>query len=110
MLHGQVKGSLKGTILQFFQHAALGIPIVEAFKAGTPVITSNVTSMPEVASDAAILVDPFNPDEIASAMKEITKNEELRNQLIEKGFKRSKLFSWDNTAEKLWKTIMQTIK
>jgi glycosyltransferase involved in cell wall biosynthesis len=103
-----IASAISLTYVSYFE--GFGIPIVEAFKAGTPVITSNVTSMPEVASDAAILVDPFNPDEIASAMKEITKNEELRNQLIEKGFERSKLFSWDNTAEKLWKTIMQTIK
>lgn len=103
-----IASAISLTYVSYFE--GFGIPIVEAFKAGTPVITSNVTSMPEVASDAAILVDPFNPDEIARAMKEITTNERLRDQLIEKGFERSKLFSWDNTAEKLWKTMMQTIK
>jgi glycosyltransferase involved in cell wall biosynthesis len=84
-----------------------GIPILEAFNCDTAVITSNVTSMPEVAGDAALLVDPFNVDEIAHAMIQICHDDQLRNQLIENGRKRRKLFSWDITAERLWECIMK---
>ena len=81
-----------------------GIPIVEAFKCDTPVITSNVTSMPEVAADAALLVDPFSVESIADAMEKVL-DEEVRNELIEKGRRRREDFSWDKAAEKWWKVI-----
>lgn len=82
-----------------------GIPIVEAFKAEVPVITSNVTSMPEVAGDAALLTDPFRVEDIADAMKRITFDPDLREYLIKKGKKRGKMFSWDKTAENFWVSI-----
>jgi glycosyltransferase involved in cell wall biosynthesis len=82
-----------------------GIPILEAFAAGTPVITSSVTSMPEVSGDAALLVDPFNPDEIAKAMERLHNNDALREELRAKGLIRKQLFSWDQSAEKLWDCI-----
>ena len=82
-----------------------GIPIIEAFHAETAVITSNVTSMPEVAGDAALLVDPYNVEQIATAMERLWKDNGLRNQLIEKGRTRRTLFSWQQTADKLWNTI-----
>jgi len=103
-----VSSALGLTYVSLFE--GFGIPIIEAFKAGTPVITSNVTSMPEVAGDAALLIDPENPDNIAEAMKKIASDNKLRDQLIEKGFKRAESFSWDITAEKLWKTILHTVK
>lgn len=84
-----------------------GIPILEAFNCDTAVITSNVTSMPEVAADAALLVDPFNIGAIAEAMTKISTNETLRAELIEKGRERRKIFSWDNTATRLWDCIMK---
>ena len=84
-----------------------GIPIVEAFRSGCPVITSNVTSMPEVAGDAALLVDPFKPDEISTAMKKIMNSEELRKELIAKGCEQVKRFSWDLSAEKLWESLLK---
>ena len=87
-----------------------GIPILEAFYAETPVITSNVSSMPEVAGEAAMLVDPFNVDSIAEAMEQLKKDEQLRQTLIERGRQRRKLFSWDNTAERLWNTIEATME
>jgi glycosyltransferase involved in cell wall biosynthesis len=86
-----------------------GIPILEAFNSGTAVITSNKTSMPEVAGDAAILVDPFSVDEIAGAMVKISQNHNLRNELISKGIERAKLFSWDNTASVLWNSIEKAV-
>ena len=91
-------------------HEGFGIPILEAMCCNVPVITSNVTSMPEVAEDAALLVDPFNVSEIAEAMHTISTNEELRKSLIEKGQKRQANFSWDKTANALWQCIEKTVK
>jgi glycosyltransferase involved in cell wall biosynthesis len=84
-----------------------GIPIIEAFNAGTPVITSNVTSMPEVAGGAALLVDPFNPADISEAMVKISLDENLRNSLISKGLKRGQDFSWQKTADALWASVVK---
>lgn len=82
-----------------------GIPIVEAFRAETAVITSNVTSMPEVAGDAAAIVDPASVEAITAAMARLWNEDEYRQSLIEKGRIRRELFSWEQTADKLWKTI-----
>ncbi|MEI6764486.1 MAG: glycosyltransferase family 1 protein [Bacteroidota bacterium] len=82
-----------------------GIPILEAFHCGVPVITSNITSMPEVAGDAALLIDPFSPASIADAMNRIVSENGLAAELIQKGNQRKTFFSWDKTAENLWKSI-----
>lgn len=87
-----------------------GIPIVEAFNAETAVITSNVTSMPEVAGDAALLVDPASVDQITDAMTRLASDENLRQELIAKGREQRKLFSWDQTAERLWNCVMKSIE
>lgn len=96
------------TYVSYFE--GFGIPIVEAFRMGTPVITSSVTSMPEIAGDAASLVDPFNARQIADAMHDIISNNKFRESLIEKGKVRSQLFSWDKTAENLWKSAERIIQ
>ncbi len=75
----------------------------------TPVITSNITSMPEVAEDAALLVDPFSVDSIGNAMIYLYKDENMRNDLIARGRKRKLNFSWDKTADALWKSIEKTV-
>ena len=82
-----------------------GQPIVDAFNAHTPVITSNLSSMPEVAGDAALLVNPYNLEEIADAMHRLQQSPSLRHELVEKGKGRKNLFTWDRTAELLWATI-----
>jgi glycosyltransferase involved in cell wall biosynthesis len=82
-----------------------GIPIVEAFYAETAVITSTTTSMPEVAGDAALLVDPYSVKAIAEALYAIDTDNALRLSLIEKGNIRRTAFSWDLSAEKLWKAL-----
>ena len=87
----------------FFE--GFGIPIVEAMYAGVPVIASNTTSIPEVAGDAALYVDPASVEEIAEAMHKISVDAELRKGLIEKGQMQCHKFSWDFSAEKLWKSI-----
>ncbi len=82
-----------------------GIPIVEAMQADIPVITSNITSMPEVAGDAALLVNPYSIESIKDAMLKISIDEKLRNELILKGQAQRVKFSWDNTAQAVWKSI-----
>lgn len=82
-----------------------GIPIIEAMQSGVPVITSNVTAMPEIAGDAALLADPFSPKSIADQMKRMATDEKLRELLISKGLLRCKDFSWQKTADGLWNTI-----
>ncbi|MCK5846041.1 MAG: glycosyltransferase family 4 protein [Bacteroidales bacterium] len=96
------------TYVSYFE--GFGIPIVEAFKAETAVITSNVTSMPEVADDAAVLINPFDYKDIAAAMHKVESQSSFRNSLIEKGKERAKLFSWDNTAEVIWESIEKVYK
>lgn len=86
-----------------------GIPLVEAMNCGVPIITSNTTSMPEIAADAALIVDPYSVDEIVQAMHKLVDNEHLRKQLIASGNQRKLDFSWDKTAEKLWQTIEKVI-
>jgi glycosyltransferase involved in cell wall biosynthesis len=80
----------------FFE--GFGFPPLEAIKCGIPIITSNNSSLPEIVGDGGILVDPDKPDEIFRAMKEILKNRELKEKLIQKGLKRSKEFDWKKTA------------
>ena len=66
---------------------------------GTPVITSNLASLPEVAGDAALLIDPKNTAEIAAAMTEVAKNSQLRSQLSRLSRERASQFSWQKTAK-----------
>ena len=79
-------------------YEGFGIPILEAFACGCPVITSNYGAMKETAGDAALLVDPKDPKKIMSSMKRITESNKLRNKLIVRGIKRVKEFSWKKTA------------
>ncbi len=85
-----------------------GIPILEAMSCGVPVITSNVTSMPEVGGNAVYYVDPFSMDSICKAMQAISENKKLRADLIQKGFEQKKKFSWDRSAKSLWESIEST--
>lgn len=85
-------------------YEGFGIPVLEAMSAGIPVICSNVTSLPEVAGDAAILINPENPEEIAGAMEKVL-DPATRQALIERGFVRAKEFSWQKTAQKTWEII-----
>lgn len=96
------------TYVSYFE--GFGIPIVEAFRCGIPVITSNVTSMPEIAGEAALLVDPFKPEDIALAMRRISTDHTLREKLIKAGADRAAIFTWDKSAERLWKSIEKVMK
>ncbi len=79
-------------------YEGFGLPILEAFQCGAPVITSNMSSCPEVAGDAALLVNPQDAGEIGSAIDQMCEDSALRASLIHKGFERAKLFNWDNYA------------
>ncbi len=82
-----------------------GVPILEAMACDVPVITSNRSSMPEVAGDAALLVDPESITEINAAMKRIATDAALRAELIERGHGRMDHYSWDRSAEIIWDAI-----
>ena len=89
---------------------SFGIPMLEAMRCGVPVITSNTSSMPEVSGNAAFIIDPYKPNEITNAIIELINNEELRTDLIQKGIKQSKKFSWRNMAKEvlsLYKTVYE---
>ena len=75
-----------------------GLPVLEAMQCGTPVIAGNRTSLPEVAGDAALLVDPFDETVIADALRNLIENPDRRNDLRVKGIERAKRFSWQQTA------------
>ncbi len=95
--------SLALTFVPVFE--GFGLPIVEAMQCGVPIICSNVTSMPEVAGEATLLVDPYNVEQIAEAMERLFTDKVLQNQLIEKGYQQKQHFSWDKTAGLLWNSI-----
>jgi glycosyltransferase involved in cell wall biosynthesis len=89
--------SARMTVFPSF-YEGFGIPLIEAMACGSPVIASNVTSLPEIAGDAALLIDPNSPDEIAAAMSQIDADPDLRATLIGRGLRRARLFTWDNCA------------
>ena len=84
-----------------------GIPILEALQCDVPAIVSNTSSMPEVAGDAALLVDPSDPLDIADKMHLLYKDEALRTRLINNARQQIKKFSWESSAKKLWDCMMK---
>jgi|SRR6185312_877331 len=96
------------TYVSYFE--GFGIPLIEAMQCDVPVITANVTSMPEVTGDAALLVDPLSVESIAKAMLDTLQNERLREELIAKGRKRKDFFSWDKTAALTWDAITKSVE
>ena len=95
-----IKNAFCLTYVSVFE--GFGIPLLEAFAMGVPVITSNVTSMPEVAGDAALCVNPFSPDDISQAMAQMYQDKVLRHRLIRDGYHRVTEFSWTKTASVLY--------
>ncbi len=80
-------------------YEGFGLPPLEAMACGCPVITSNVSSLPEVVGDAGILVDPEDPNRLAEEIVRVLTDNELKNSMIEKGLSRAKEFTWQKTAE-----------
>jgi glycosyltransferase involved in cell wall biosynthesis len=81
-------------------YEGFGLPPLEAMSCRVPVITSNVSSIPEVVGDAAVLINPFDTEEFKDALEKVLENSELSQSLAEKGYARSKEFAWDITAAK----------
>lgn len=95
------------TYVSYFE--GFGIPILEAFYCETPVITSNITSMPEVAGDAAILIDPFSVKSICEGMTKIATDPSLSESLNKKARERKQVFNWQRTAGLLWDSMEKAL-
>jgi len=80
-------------------YEGFGLPPLEAMACGCPVITSNTSSLPEVVGDAGIMVDPYDADNLAKAMRQVLTNDELRADMVRKGLEQAKKFSWERAAE-----------
>ncbi|WP_019508172.1 glycosyltransferase family 1 protein [Pleurocapsa sp. PCC 7319] len=80
-------------------YEGFGLPVLEAMTLGVPVVTSNTSSLPEVAGDAALLIEPLDTMQLAAAILKVISDFELRQDLINKGQERAKLFSWEKTAK-----------
>ena len=78
------------------------MPVLEAMAAGVPVLTSNRSALPEVAGDAAVLVDPLNTESIGTALRELTCNPELRSELESRGRARAGIFTWGRAVQETW--------
>ena len=85
-----------------------GIPLVEAMHSEIPIISGNTTSLPEVVGDAALMVSPTDYAFVANNMELLAKNKDIRKTLIDKGKAQREKFSWDNSADILWKCIENT--
>ena len=87
-------------------YEGFGLPVLEAMACGCPVVTSNISSLPEVAGEAGILVDPYSVEDIAQGIKKVLElSEEARRNLIEEGLKRVKKFSWERAARETVKVF-----
>lgn len=84
-----------------------GFPVLEAMACGAPVITSNLSSLPEVAGDAAVLVDPYNEQALANAMAQVARDEQMQQDLRSAGLRRSSQFSWAKTGEQTAAVLQQ---
>lgn len=92
----------------FFE--GFGLPVLEAMACGTPVITSNVSSLPEVAGNAAIMVDPYNVDELAEAMWRALSQDSLKKEMVAEGLKQTRRFSWEKMARETLGVYKELLK
>ena len=86
-----------------------GLPALEAMACGTPVITSNLASLPEITGDAAILIDPYNTESITAAMIDISKDAMMRSELSQRSIQQAQKFSWQKTGTETKKILQQFI-
>jgi glycosyltransferase involved in cell wall biosynthesis len=107
-LHKLTAGAFASVYVPLFE--GFGIPLLEAMNCGVPLIASNVSSLPEVAGDAALYCNPTSVDDIAKAMLQLFNDKRLQNDLIRKGQERKQQFSWDTTANLLWKSCETVLK
>jgi glycosyltransferase involved in cell wall biosynthesis len=83
------------------RHEGFGLPPLEAMACGTPVVTSNVSSLPEVAGDAAMLVNPGNVFDIARGIRDVLTDETLRAELVRRGHVQAARFNWERSAREV---------
>ena len=102
------RGAVMSTYVSVFE--GFGIPVLEAMTSGTPVITSNLSSMPEAAGEAGILVDPQNVNEIYDAMSSIVHSPTLRAGLVERGRLQAKKFSDESISDNLYNLYKKVLK
>jgi glycosyltransferase involved in cell wall biosynthesis len=97
----------RGAICLLFPslYEGFGLPVVEAMSCGTPVITSDVASIPEVAGDAAILVNPLKEEEIRCALERLIGDSDLRAELRKKGIDRASKYNWTDVASKVSEVV-----
>ncbi|MGH9384693.1 MAG: glycosyltransferase family 4 protein, partial [Vicinamibacterales bacterium] len=86
-----------------------GLPPLEAMACGTPVVTSNVSSLPEIAGNAALLVDPYDPDAIAAGIQRAVTDESLRADLVARGLARARTFSWAQSVAEIHRIYMEVL-
>lgn len=103
LVHKLIPAALAMVYVPIFE--GFGIPILEGFSCGVPVICSSTSSMPEVGGEAVLTVNPFEINEISAAMERIARDADLRNQLVLSGELRRQDFSWDKTAGLLWNSL-----
>ena len=87
-----------------------GVPVLEAMKYDCPVITSDISSLPEAAGDAAVYVDPKDVDDIAEKIRKVLEDKELRTSMIKKGHEQLKKFSWEKSARETLEILEKVVK
>jgi len=105
LLPALYRGALAVAYVSLYE--GFGLPPLEAMACGTPVLTSNITSLPEVVGDAGLMVDPLNVEQIAAGLTRIIEDEALRAELVRKGLERVNLFSWEACAMQTWNLLQR---
>src|SRR3990167_6523919 len=90
-------------------YEGFGLPVLEAMASGVPVVTSNTSSLPEVAEDAAVLVDPHKVSGITTAMEEVLTNDDLRNEMVKKGLVQARRFDWERTSKENFECFLNIL-
>jgi glycosyltransferase involved in cell wall biosynthesis len=84
-----------------------GLPILESFRCGCPILTSNLSALPEIAGDAAYLVNPYDDVQISEGMLRLSEDQSLRKELVKRGYERAKLFSWEKSALTILENLLK---
>jgi len=107
---GDKPALLSGALAYVFPslYEGFGLPVLEAMACGTPVLTSNISSLPEVAGEAALLVDPHNTADIADGLTQLITNSDLRQQLVAQGYQQIQKFSWQKAAAQVFELLEKT--
>ena len=108
LLPGLYAGAMAFAYMSVYE--GFGLPPLEAMAAGVPVLTGNLTSLPEVVGDAGIMVDPLDTDAIAAGLRQLVENAELRARLSGAGIERAKRFTWDQAAERILKILSLSLR